>query len=242
MPSDDKVLEKIAQILTKAERTDNPHERDTFFAAADALAAKHSIDLALARAHTEGKERSRHRVVAKTVVVGTKGDRGGGTYAELLVDLAEGHDMAWAIRGEKVTLFGTEFDIAYVEKLYPSVLFHMVQDVQKFLDEGEWKGEGVKRLDARFSFCRSFGLVVRRRIKDIRKDAISDAGSGAELVLADQRTEIRKLFRQSVKRSNSTETRRDTSASGRRAGGASARNVRLGGEAGEIGARGAVAE
>src|SRR5664280_1077312 len=53
----DKDLTRIAALLRKAESTDNEHEADAYLQAAQRLATLSAVDIALARAHSEHRER-----------------------------------------------------------------------------------------------------------------------------------------------------------------------------------------
>jgi hypothetical protein len=56
--TDDKMLARIAALLRQAEGTDNQHEADAFMAAAQRLATATSIDLAVARAHSDKRTKA----------------------------------------------------------------------------------------------------------------------------------------------------------------------------------------
>lgn len=239
MSSSDKVLERIARILKQAENTDNEHERDTAMNAAHMLSSKHSIDLSMARAYAEGEEQSRQNLPSqKSFEMGQKGDRGAGTYSDLLIAIGEAHDMDWWRYGnEEVSLFGLSFDMEYVERLFPILLIQMVEETRTFLDSGEWKQDGVKRTEARYSFCRSFARRVKERIATARYQAKREAeqqysGSGMELVLSDQRKEVRSLFR-GVHPTNKAfrDQRRDMSRTGRSKGREAGERARISADA-----------
>ena len=55
--TDDKMLARIAALLRQAEGTDNAHEAEAFMAAAQRLATATSIDLAVARSHSDVERR-----------------------------------------------------------------------------------------------------------------------------------------------------------------------------------------
>ena len=59
-------LDRIAALLAKAERSDNPHEAEAYLAKAQALATQASVDLAVARALTARRE-AREQPVSVTI-------------------------------------------------------------------------------------------------------------------------------------------------------------------------------
>lgn len=233
--SDTGIMERIVAILNKAENTDNEHERKSFMQAAHAMSAKHSIDLSMARAHSEDKEKSRQNLpIQKSFEMGVKGDRGAGTYSDLLIAIGEAHEMTWwRIGNQEVELYGLSFDMEYVEKLYPILLIQMVEETTEFLNSGDWKRDGITRSDARFSFCRSFATTVKERIYSARIEARREAekdysDTSLALVLSDQKKEVRSLFR-GVHPVNKfyKEDRKDRSAAGRARGREAGKRARI---------------
>ena len=199
MVTEDKQLAKVAAILAKAERTDNEAEREAFMHAAETLAAKYSFEMDLLRSlNKEKSEEGQNRVISKTFDIGTKGDRGAGTYSDLLIAIAEAHDMSWYRWGnDQVALYGGSFDMAYIEAVYPTILVHMVQESNKFLKSGVWKVRDVTRSEARYSFCLAYSQRVKQRMVEARQDVVQEfanEGKNVSLVLADKRAETYKLY------------------------------------------------
>lgn len=229
-----KEIELIAQLLAKAESTEFAEERETFMRAAEKKAARLSIDLSVARAHKDGKEaRSKNAPVKQEFDIGTKGDRGAGTYSDLLTALGEAHDMRWWRYGnERVDLVGLSFDMEYIEKVYPILLYEMVKGCQNFLSSGTWKSDGVTRSEARFSYCKTFAETVKSRIISTRLEARNEhereSGDSVALVVADQKKEIHSLFRSEYDTSKRfKDGRRVSSWKARAAGNLDGRNVSL---------------
>ena len=77
--TDDKMLARIAALLRQAEGTDNQHEADAFMAAAQRLATATSIDLAVARSHSDKRTKAQ-MPVQHTITIGNPGTRGMRTY------------------------------------------------------------------------------------------------------------------------------------------------------------------
>ena len=70
--NDDKMLARIAALLRQAEGTDNAHEAEAFMAAAQRLATATSIDLAVARSHTD-RRTTAQMPVQRTITIGEAG-------------------------------------------------------------------------------------------------------------------------------------------------------------------------
>src|SRR6187200_1910528 len=88
----DRMLTRIGGLLRKAESTDNEHEAEAFLAAAQRLATKSSIDLAVARSHVAGRER-RAVPVQRVIEIGEVGRKGLRTYVQLFVAIATANDV-----------------------------------------------------------------------------------------------------------------------------------------------------
>ena len=73
--TDDKMLARIAALLRQAEGTDNTHEAEAFMAAAQRLATATSIDLAVARSHSDKRTKAQ-TPVQRTITIGNAGRAG----------------------------------------------------------------------------------------------------------------------------------------------------------------------
>jgi hypothetical protein len=126
--SEDRTLARIAPLLRQAEGTSNEHEADAFMQAAQRLATAHSIDLAIARAHTAKRE-GREEPVIKRIDIGPPGRRGLRTYAELFLACGRPNDVAFDIAHNStyVIAYGLPSDIAVTETLYASLAVQMVR-------------------------------------------------------------------------------------------------------------------
>jgi hypothetical protein len=124
----DKMLVRIAALLRQAEGTSNEHEADAFMQAAQRLATTHSIDLAVARAHTAKRE-AREEPVIKRIDIGPPGKRGLRTYAQLFLACGRPNDLAFDIahNSSYVVAYGMPCDIAVTEALYASLAVQMVR-------------------------------------------------------------------------------------------------------------------
>ena len=139
----DRSLERIAALLAQAEGTDNENEAAMFMAKAQALATARSIDLAVARAHTKGQQRT--VPIQRSIRLGAKGTKGLGTYVTLVSGIAGANDVKIDIAHDSTVVyaFGYEEDIAQAEQIFTSVLGQMVGATNSFKKSGDWKEDTV---------------------------------------------------------------------------------------------------
>ncbi|TYL50137.1 TIGR04338 family metallohydrolase [Nocardioides sp. BGMRC 2183] len=186
---DDGTLAKIAKLLRQAEGTRNEHEQAAFLAKAQGLATRHSIALALARAHTARAERT-DRPVAENYRIGEPGKRGLARYVRLLVNIAHPNDLRCTISHDStaVTLYGFAADIEVTKALYESLLVQMVADCERYLASGRretvrtwdkqrrrWRTKQVATITARLSFYEAYALRIGQRLETARQEAIAEA-------------------------------------------------------------------
>ncbi|WP_141014155.1 TIGR04338 family metallohydrolase [Nocardioides sambongensis] len=186
---DDGTLAKIAKLLRQAEGTRNEHEQAAFLAKAQGLATRHSIALALARAHTARAERT-DRPVAENYRIGEPGKRGLARYVRLLVNIAHPNDLRCTISHDStaVTLYGFAADIEVTKALYESLLVQMVADCERYLASGHrepvrtwdkqrrrWRTKPVATITARLAFYEAYALRIGQRLESARQDAIAEA-------------------------------------------------------------------
>lgn len=147
---EDRTLLRIGRLLRQAERTTNTAERDAFFAKAQALATRHQIALAVARA-TAGAEEQREEPAYETVLIGESGKRSLARYVRLVLEIARANDVRVAIytSNTRVTLYGFPSDLAVVKALYASLVTQMVADGDAHLRSGAHKADQRQVWDAR---------------------------------------------------------------------------------------------
>lgn len=140
----DKQLALIAALLRKAEGTNNEHEADAFLTRAQTLATRHSIDLAVARAHT-AKQEAREQVEERAIRIGEKGKHGLAKYVRLFLNIAEVNDIKCLISHDSTTVYAMGFpsDIELAQTLYASLLVQMVQAGDAYIKSGEYKKETI---------------------------------------------------------------------------------------------------
>ncbi|MGC4934017.1 DUF2786 domain-containing protein [Gordonia sp. DT30] len=165
---DDKLLTRIAGLLRQAENTDNPHEAETFMAAAQRLATKSAIDLALARAH-DPAARTTTTPISRQIAIGEAGKRGLKTYVQLFVAIARANDVTVDVAGNStfVLAYGFESDIDTCEALYTSLVVQMVAASDAYLRSGEYKNEMSARVVRRDEGWRSRKVVERKPLAPI---------------------------------------------------------------------------
>lgn len=186
---DDGTLAKIAKLLRQAEGTRNEHEREAFLAKAQGLATRHSIALALARAHTARQERL-DEPVSESYRIGEPGKRGLARYVRLLLNIAHTNDLRCTISHDStaVTLYGFAADIEVTKALYESLLVQMVADCERYLARGErdvtekwnaarrrWEAKPVATITARLAFYEAYAARIGHRLQEARRHAVAEA-------------------------------------------------------------------
>ncbi len=214
----DKVLTRIGGLLRQAESTDNEHEAEAFLAAAQRLATRSSIDLAVARAHITGRER-RAVPVQRIIAIGEPGKRGLRTYVQLFVAIAAANDVRCDVArtSTQVYAYGFDTDIDTCEALYTSLLVQMVRTADVYIKSGGYRsatvekvvverrlGRNVRRrvrapvaaVTARLNFQMAFAARVGRRLAEVKADveaqvrAEPTAAPGTAVALRDKELEL----------------------------------------------------
>lgn len=164
------MTDKIAALLRKAERTTNEHEAEAFFTKAQELAAKHAIDLMVARQRMhEGEADPLGSLGRTTVKLGSSYERADIT---LLHVIAEVNDCkaVW-MRGMKMgALYGYETDRVNVELLYTSLLMHVSREALAYGRQSHLKG--MELYVARRTFREAFADRIGTRLKEARRTAV----------------------------------------------------------------------
>ncbi|MBO0853017.1 MAG: DUF2786 domain-containing protein [Nocardia sp.] len=212
----DKLLTRIGGLLRQAESTDNEHEAEAFLAAAQRLATRSSIDLAVARAHIAGRERP-PVPIQKIIPIGTAGKKGLRTYVQLFVAIAAANDVRCDVTrtSTQVYAYGFDGDIATCEALYTSLLVQMVRASDHYIKSGAYKSATVEKVvvetrwgrrvrrrtqapvaavTARLNFQLAFAERVGRRLAGVKADVEAEAvreeqdsaGAGTAVALRDK--------------------------------------------------------
>jgi hypothetical protein len=262
----DRTLARIAALLRKAETTDNEHEADAFLQAAQRLATLASVDLAVARAHTESRER-RAVPVQRTVEIGQAGKRGLRTYVQLYLAIAGSNSVTCDVarNSTRVFAYGFDSDLDTVQLLYSSLVVQMVRACDEYLRSParaddvavtrevvttpgrrrtRWVSKPVHASTARINFQEAFAGRIKQRLDSARRAAqeeiVEERGeAGVALVLRAKELELTEHYRTHSTARGTWGGYRSTatwSESSRQAGDQAGRRARLG-EQSAIGGR-----
>jgi len=242
-------IEKISLLLNKAENTTNQHEAEAFFAKAQEIATRESIDLETARSLPGS---NKDELTQKMFVMGKKRTFGLHTHVRLLNWIANVNDVRLTVSDDSVVCmaYGHERDIAIVEALYTSLLMQMHSESEKFIQKGEYRSEMVWRegyheggvwkpagwrpmhgSTARISFKDAFAARVGQRLQAARRTVLEEPGGRGELVLVSRKKRVEDYYSGLVntKRTWQGGAGSTQSATGLRAGREAANRASLGG-------------
>ena len=236
----DKMLEKIAAILNKAENTDNEHERESFTQAAQKMATRYQIDLEVARQHTTDKNK-KQAPIAQKIVLGEKGERLVKSRINLFVKIGLENGLRIMIHGDgrSIDAFGMPTDIEVTEMLYAILVIQMTEGGNEFISSGEYR-----RVDprtnaqvARSEFYDAFANRIGARLREARLRSEYEAaeeikGENMALVLASKKDEVNSGYREKYGKLGVWKPSRSAGQSmhARRAGHSAGEKARLGGE------------
>ncbi len=218
-------LDRIAALLTKAERSDNTHEAEAYLAKAQALATQASVDLAVARALTARRE-AREQPTSVTITIGERGKRANTHLVSLFVVVGQCNSLQVDIAHNStyVIAYGMPSDIELAEALFGSLATQMTVSATSWLALGEWRGDTYISRDgwrkdhtaqtARAAFYRAFIDRISDRLMEAREEVLREAerqrveipadASGSQavattgaLVLRGKEAEVRAFYRQS---------------------------------------------
>jgi hypothetical protein len=224
--------DKIAALLAKAERTDNPHEAEAFSAAAERLMLKWGVDEAMASAAGVAAG----RVGAKMVRTDVTTD---GVYRvawqQLLAHMAAGMGGIQVIRiggstGNLCAIVGAEGDVARFVQLYTSLRVQAAGAMEQWWKPQRGTGNGSGQLKRR-QFILSFGTAVGERLRQERTEIVAET-TGAELVLVDRDKAAALAVRDLVGRTRNARTSlKGGGADARTAGWSAGQRANIGGRA-----------
>ncbi len=217
---DDGTLARLAKLLRQAERATNEHERAAYLSKAQALATRHSVALAVARAHT-AKEEGREQPVAESYRIGNRGKRGLARYVRLLLNIAHANDIRCTISHDStaLTMHGFPSDIAVTKAIYESLLVQMVADCERHLRSGNrdeqtvwdssrrrYVARPVATITARLAFYEAYAWRIGERLDEARQAEIVriEPGPSSETALALRQKEldVHDFFAEALRRNN----------------------------------------
>lgn len=230
------MLARIAALLRQAEGTDNAHEAEAFMAAAQRLATATSIDLAVARSHTDQRTKAQ-MPVQRTITIGEAGTRGLRTYVQLFVVIAAANDVKCDVASNStfVHAYGFGEDIDASHALYASLVMQMVKASEAYIASGAHRP--TPTITARLNFQLAFGARIGQRLTEAREQEMAAAtkeGSsrpGTAVALRDKDLELKDFYRQASQARGTWRATTATagySSAARRAGDRAGRRARLG--------------
>jgi hypothetical protein len=197
--TDQKILERIRALLSKAEASSFPEEADAFTAKAQWLMSKHSIEQALLEGDAHSTSARSLCIVHDSPYASQK--------ATLLSQISRPNSCRAVYESGTTTstVFGFEHDLAAVELLYTSLL---VQAGSEMMQAERVGGLDPSRLKSfRAAFFIGYGARVAKRLSDIRDIAAAEAtqevGEDVLPVLASREMEVSDAVREAFPRTTS---------------------------------------
>lgn len=253
-------LEQIGKMLIQAERTDNEAEQNIFFEKAQKLASKYSVELEVARQAVTDKE-LREQPISKRIPIGDSGKPLNAVFCRLFMNIGEAQDLKFNIAHNStyVIAFGFPSDIRIAEAMYAHVSVQMVEEANRFIKSGTWRGDTtydyntgrhkpVHARVARRCFYEAFSSRVGSRLRQAKRqqetemaeqqvvvtneEGVEESTSTA-LVLKGKSVEVSDFYSRTSNARGSWKGGSGntyTSTSGRSAGTSAADRARLGGQ------------
>jgi hypothetical protein len=217
----DRLLQRLAGVLSMAEGSDNEAEREAFMVKAQILSTRYSIDLATARAHATFKNTAA-QLITCDLIIGPRGKHGLANYVLLAAEIAEANNLKVTVASDntRIYLFGFQEDITLTRQLFGSLLSQMVKASEHYLVTGaykqepiwrqvtrkdeefgwryrEWDFAPVSKQTARSNFQKSFADRIGFRLREAKNEAETEAVAaepGTALVLVDKSRQVAKFF------------------------------------------------
>jgi len=222
-----KTLERIRNLLAKAERTDNEHERDTFTSAAAALIAKYGIDQAMLGAETKQDKPTMRRI-----------EMHGGQHAarrmELFSWLADAMrcKVMFTTSGRHYRIahiYGFESDIDRVELLYTSLLLQVTSALNRLKTPYGENSRAYRNSWIKGFIWKAVQMVMAREAQAVNEAEDSEVGTSKALVLASREQRVEAFFKEANPGLKRRKTAPSSSAAGWQDGEAAGSRANLGG-------------
>lgn len=244
-------IARIGKVLRQAEAASTEAERATFLAKAQAMATRHSVTLATARAH-QAKTEERSAPIARSYRFGEPRQRGLTQLVHLIMGIGQANGVKFTIYGSNngVTMYGFTEDIDLTVALFESIRVQMVTDCEAYLATDEWRGERVwsdrhgsrvpiTKITARLAFNDAYQSRIARRLREAKWAAEKaleaeepTASEETALILRDKQVEVRDAYDVATKKIKRSWSGAQITGSARagRAGDSAARSASLGTE------------
>jgi hypothetical protein len=217
-------------------------------AAAQRLATATSIDLAVARSHSEERTKAQSPV-QRTITIGNAGARGLRTYVQLFVVIAHANDVKCDIASNSTFVYAYGFgeDIDASHALYAGLVTQMVKASETYIASGHHRP--TPTITARINFQLAFGARIGQRLAEAREEARREATKsrrsrpGTAIALRNKDIELKDFYRSASEARGTWRASSATagySSSARRAGDRAGRRARIGNSAQLDGARAAI--
>lgn len=190
MSVEETMAEKIGKLLAKAERTDNQHEAEAFMAHAERLMIKWGINEAMARSQGQKPKEE----ITKEILLFDK--RYGKALIIMMHTVVEAHGLRGFYSGNNYVIVGHKSDALRMQMLCLSLQMQATTAMWNWWKNDEETGlysglytTAAQETRARRNFFYSFGVAVRNRVREIRKEE-TDSTPGAALVLRGREEEL----------------------------------------------------
>jgi len=191
MTNEQKLTERIAALLAKAERTDNPHEAEAFISKAQALMTQHSIDMALVQGVLSSADQDKIETREVQIIAPYQKPK-----MFLLSGIADSNGCRVVVQGKnKAWITGFSTDVEMVLGMFNSLCVHATREL---LRVEQPDSENTKTF--RHSFWMGYAGKVTERVKAARVDVVRDSEPGVGLVLVKRDEQVDKALREKYPR------------------------------------------
>lgn len=183
MTQENKILAKVKKLLAKAEGTDNPHEAEAFFVAAQKLIAEHRISQAeLDAVDQKGDEIGANEVSAFEFRLEGEWE----TQLAHVIIRTNGCEFMRCKDDKRIEIFGTTEDVMLVK-----FLFETTRDTFRRLSKVMWRNNKDSEFTKKNQYIRSFLLGacagLKEKITRMTAEVVQETGASQyALVLANK--------------------------------------------------------